>query len=187
MTFRLFLIALMMNALVVGSASATLIKWHLQDVAFDDGGTASGSFIYDADTSTFSSINVMTSTGSILPGENYDIVLPISPGSSVFLSFANSLGIFDFTGTYAIAIALPSAMTNLGGTITFDVTSFWVLESLCVDKDCLGVVQPLRRLTSGYITTNVSEPSFIGLFTALLLGLGFTSREPKLTLDDGLV
>ena len=40
---------------------------HIQPL----GGTASGSFIYDADTNTYSAINITTTTGSVLKGATY--------------------------------------------------------------------------------------------------------------------
>jgi hypothetical protein len=40
------------------------VKWHLSGVVFSDGGTAQGSFVYDADTAQFSQIAIET-TGSI--------------------------------------------------------------------------------------------------------------------------
>jgi hypothetical protein len=43
-------LALALAALCAASAvSALPIQWTLTDVLFDDGGTATGSFIYDAD------------------------------------------------------------------------------------------------------------------------------------------
>ena len=42
------------------AAQAAPVTWHLQDVVFDDGATASGSFVYDADTGNYSSIDITT-------------------------------------------------------------------------------------------------------------------------------
>ena len=40
------------------------ILWTLEDVTFLDGGAASGSFIFDADSSIYSSISVSTTAGT---------------------------------------------------------------------------------------------------------------------------
>jgi hypothetical protein len=54
-----------------GSAQAIPVIWTLEGVLFEDGGTASGSFVYDADTSTFSDTYIVTTSGSMFPGEAY--------------------------------------------------------------------------------------------------------------------
>ena len=56
------------------AASATPLLWTLNGLVFDDGGTASGSFVYDADSHHFSAINLATTAGSILPGATFHYV-----------------------------------------------------------------------------------------------------------------
>ena len=51
--------------LLSGVAQAITIEWTLNDVVFTDGGTASGSFLYDTDTSTYSNVSIVTTAGSI--------------------------------------------------------------------------------------------------------------------------
>ena len=64
-TFRSLLAvpALLVLLCVPSVASADGITWTLSGVTFDDGGTASGSFVYDAVTNTVSSINIVTTAG----------------------------------------------------------------------------------------------------------------------------
>jgi hypothetical protein len=50
--------------LTAQTASAVPIQWTLDGVTFIDGGTASGSFVFDADLSIYSSINTSTTAGS---------------------------------------------------------------------------------------------------------------------------
>lgn len=176
MKFKSFAFAFLAMFASMGAAHAAAVTWYLQDVAFDDGGTASGSFDFDADTAIFSNINVITTTGSVLPGETYDIVLPSSPGNSTFLSFANSTGIGDFTGTYAIGLELSAPMTNLGGLIAINLAGF-ALESYCGTADCFAVVQPLRLVTSGYITSEVPLPGAFFIFAVGLAGLRASRRK----------
>ena len=54
-------------------------------MTFDDGGTASGSFVYDAVTNTYSAINVTTTTGATLAGATYTSLSDIA-GSSTRVS-----------------------------------------------------------------------------------------------------
>ncbi|WP_428409518.1 VPLPA-CTERM sorting domain-containing protein [Hyphococcus sp.] len=177
MGIKTFVLALLANLSLAVAAQAAPVTWYLQDVGFDDGGTAVGSFVFDADAGVFSDINVTTTAGSALDGETYDVPLPSSPGNATFLSFANSAGIADFTGYDAIGIELDSAMTNLGGLILIKIAGF-ALESRCVTADCFAVADPLRRITSGYITTSeVPLPAALPLFLAGLAGLGFVKRK----------
>ena len=47
------------------------LTWTLHNVTFNDGGTASGTYVYDADTNTVSNINIVTTAGSAMPGATY--------------------------------------------------------------------------------------------------------------------
>ena len=49
---RAVLLTLFFAVLTAQIASANPILWSLAGVTFDDGGTAYGSFVYDADTNT---------------------------------------------------------------------------------------------------------------------------------------
>ena len=46
-------------ALCSVSAYADPVLWTLSDAAFTNGGTATGSFVYDADTDVYSDINIV--------------------------------------------------------------------------------------------------------------------------------
>jgi hypothetical protein len=65
-------------ALIAGTAfaarpamSATL-NWTLQDVSFDDSGTASGTFSTNSTTGFATAFDIATTTGSVLPGVEYN-------------------------------------------------------------------------------------------------------------------
>ena len=53
---KIFLPATLAVILSCLSLSAMSMQWHLSGVTFDDGGTAFGSFFFDADTVTYSGI-----------------------------------------------------------------------------------------------------------------------------------
>ena len=50
--------------LIAVSMSASPITWTLQNAVFNDGGVATGSFVFDADTQTVVSYNIQTSGGN---------------------------------------------------------------------------------------------------------------------------
>lgn len=60
--------------LLAAIAHATPVNWKLNGVLFSDGGTANGTFVYDADTNQFSAINITTTTGSVLSGAAFTYV-----------------------------------------------------------------------------------------------------------------
>ena len=64
-------------------AAASPILWTLKQVGFDDGGTASGSFVFDAETSVYSLIDVTTTAGSAMAsGATYTYEHPFYSGMS---------------------------------------------------------------------------------------------------------
>ncbi len=82
-------------ALILGfasvSAQAIPILWTLDSVTFVDGGTATGSFVYEADTITFSMINVTTTAGGGFLGASYTDDHP-SFGTATQPVFISGLG-----------------------------------------------------------------------------------------------
>ncbi len=77
-TFRSLLAvpALLVLLCVPSVASADGITWSLSGVTFDDGGTASGSFVYDAVTNTVSAVNIVTTAGTTFGGTTYTALGP---------------------------------------------------------------------------------------------------------------
>jgi hypothetical protein len=95
------------------NAWATPVLWTLQGFTFPDGGTASGSFVYDNDTNTYSKLNITTTAGSARGGSSYTIVNPnVSPSASGFFAATTSLT----AGSPGLIIGF-STLTNVGGTI----------------------------------------------------------------------
>ena len=95
------------------------VLWTLSNVEFDDGGTASGTFMYDAITDTFSNYNIVTTAGSALGGAVYSDAYPFTPSDKAFIvvtTDASPAG-GDVTGENVLYMVLASPMTNAGGTI----------------------------------------------------------------------
>jgi hypothetical protein len=170
-TFRSLMVvpALLVLLCVPSVASADGITWSLSGVTFDDGGTASGSFVYDAVTNTVSSINIVTTAGTTFSGSTYTA---LSPGFSpplpfdfVFVPSASG----DLTGTMYLDLELPMpGLTNSGGFVSLmDIGS----EGLCADAECdTPADSPIRMITGGELVSPVvatPEPSAF-----VLLGMG---------------
>ena len=176
--FRCF--GAMAALLMMSGMQAAPLTWTLQDVVFDDGGTASGSFVFDADTGTYESIAITTtpSVGAgLFPTESFYTDVsnflgePI-PGSN-FLWRADNLG-GDLTGVSGILLDwFPGVLTNAGGTFLLDLA--FNSETKCANPDCslsAGGRQPI----SGSITA-IPIPAAAWLFAGGLGLLGWVRRR----------
>jgi PEP-CTERM motif len=147
-------------------ASADGITWNLSGVAFDDGGTASGSFVFDALTNTYSAIDIITTAGSAFGGATYTGIDPGFPSTSGQLILVTNPLLSDFTGTAVLELDF-GPLTNLGGT--FPVAGG---EGTCDNTGCSSGTE-LRAITAGEVTGVVAtpEPSALLLLVMGLAGL----------------
>jgi len=164
------LIALVLLVLVacVPCASAQT-TWNLTDVTFSGGGSATGSFTYNAGTNAFSSIDI-TVTGSPFGNGTY---LALDPGfgstSTLMVAVPNG-SLADFTGTPLVALNFGTGLTGAGGTIPL-LTGTYGLQQ-CENSTC-GYSVTIYAVNGGEVTTSsvppTPEPPSFSLF---ILGAG---------------
>jgi hypothetical protein len=166
---------------LAGMASASPLTWNLSNVTLGDGSTVTGSFVFDADTTTFSNLNLVSSGGAAAPASSpWAFNVNNLPGSE-----QNAGGITGFqavdvasaneTGAHYISLFSTGGpvMTNAGGTI---VLTFFQIGT-CGNANCSGNdgIHPVSFTGSGSFTTDVAgvpEPSTWMLSgSALLVGL----------------
>ena len=153
---RKALFALLVFSVLSATASAKPVVWTLSGLTFSDGGAASGSFSYDADTNTYSSVNITTTAGSVvLTGATLQYVAPgLPPMSAQVLTAASNAG--DLTGTRAFALFFSPALTNAGGTVTITGQ-----EASCLDATCSAPTAPSRLVAAGHASglSNADVPA----------------------------
>lgn len=141
--------------MLAGSCSmqAIPVVWYLNGVTFTDGGAATGSFIYDADTNTYSSIKIFTTPGtgvtspaSVGAGGNYTEQSPgvASPTSDILMTDSPTI-----TGvTRGLRLVFSAPLTNLGGNVPLNAG---VTEGFCSVVNCLSVGTDFRVNATGSV------------------------------------
>lgn len=161
-------------ALLLGgitNASAELTEYTLNNVTFDDGATASGSFTYDSDPpylernmQFFTNINITTQGGDF-PGDSYT-------GSTAGYNNTNGFGgDFAFRGVgdhggELLSFAIDGSMFDLanGGTFDLQISSS---GSRTGSLEYSYTLKQFRLMTSGSITNSPLPLSPVELLDAL--------------------
>lgn len=156
---------------------ADLVTWNLLDITFDDGGTANGSFVYDADLDIFSDISIITTTTGSYTGSSYEFE---AFGRSTSLVATTSAGP-DLLGEMGLSLIFEDPLTNLGGTISINQSISFNGEGVCGQSDCGGITtNTIRYITGGYVTTSaVPVPAAVWLFGSGLISLIGVARRKK--------
>ena len=153
-------------------AKAVPVTWTLQDWTFNDGGSASGSFVYDADTNTFSDMFIATTNGSERTGAIYGET--ISGGNNAF-SAVPFAGFPSLVSSPNLVVMFAEQLTNLGGVV--DV--FMGQEATCNNATCTSLTGPVRFLEDGASVSAVPIPAALPLFLAGLVALVTVGRRKR--------
>jgi hypothetical protein len=153
-------------------SQAAPILWTLQDVTFDDAGTATGSFVFDTDASTYSLINVATTAGSVISTDaTYSEQHPFYLASGdQFLVMVDALP--PGAGTRSLQLPFMTGLTSSGGTVILGGL-FNFGEGFCSSAPCqdVSIDLPMRRVATGAVVgtpfdiATIPEPATMVLLT----------------------
>jgi hypothetical protein len=191
-------VAVFLLALAANAAPRT---WTFSGVALGDGGTITGSFIFDPNAGVpcstgaspcgvYSSVNVTTTTGSARTGATYTAVcgatVPscngLNPDSTgvLFLtaSAANQTGLpalaVFFTGLGGVP---PAGLTNAGGSVNIGggVGAGIVQEAACSNAACTGPTAPVRFSTAGFVIGTLTTVPTLSDWGQAVLGIALAA------------
>jgi hypothetical protein len=169
---RALLLLLLIAALP--SAKAMPVQWYFNGVTFNDGGTASGSFLYDATFQRYSSVDIVTTAGTASAGQTYSWpALPQLGSPTLLLAFPLPFSPNFLTGTQEFIIQFSSPLTDAGGTIPLNVGTQGPTsgEAICLDATCNSASG--IRLAAGGVVSSAPEPStMVCLISAGLMLVG---------------
>src|ERR1035438_7407260 len=163
MSKRVFCIGFAILMLCAINAAAKPVTWHLQHVTFADGGTASGSFVYDVDAGfngTYSNISITTTAGTTMTADTFAFVDPGAVSYSIRF-FPVTTGP-DLTGTPVLVLYFVSPLTDAGGSLALQTSGpFQSLWGLCGDSTCSFIQNPVPivDVTAGVVTAVVAGDS----------------------------
>jgi len=160
----------MLAVCLVTTASGFPIAYSLVGVQFNDGGTASGSFIFDPATGLYSNVNITTTDGSARTGVTYAYVCGQDVLSCTGVA-ANSTALLNLTTTDANQTGKPGLalfFTGVGGTqglgtaSQFDISNSSLnvgagQEAACKDAACSQPTDPSRVTVAGMVVEIVSN------------------------------
>lgn len=167
MIARTFAAAALASVMAVLPAQASPIKWNLNDVTFDDGTKATGSFTIDATNKTWTAFDITTQDGKLT-------ALDYTPGNSglYFNGFgSNSFIILNTAVQRYINFSFDQALA-LPGTFAISTANSWECNNCST----------FRRVTAGGVTAeaaDVPEPASLALMLPALGMIGLARRRKQ--------
>jgi hypothetical protein len=163
-------ITLLASLGIATDAQALSVLWTLQDVQFEDGGSATGSFVYDADINTYANISVTTTTGSATTGGTVSLLLDGDANGAAVVPLQG-----DLTGATLLQLLFQAPLTNAGGVVAL-VDPFFApnssSEGRCSNASCSSASFARFMASGDVVGAPVPVPATGALLAAALAALG---------------
>jgi len=160
-SLRTAMLTLSVGFLLTPCATAGPITWTLQNVDFNyhGSGMISGSFVFDADTGLYSSIDLTTDIGTI--GD---------PNDTPFLTESYQLKVAagtgnDLTGDLGVDLYFSSGLTDAGGIVNLTYSA----SGFCADAACSAFNAPGPGTGDGLVGTVTAQTASAPEPASLLL------------------
>jgi hypothetical protein len=173
----LFSATLAIAMLTSNVALAAPVTWTLNNWGFSGGGSATGSFVYDAGLGSYSNVSITSTIG--VAGSTFSFDGMNADANTLEFVTGDPSG--DLTGTSVLLGTLGNpGMTDAGGTL-FILTQGGEnpdsSQSICANANCSSSDSPIF-LTSGTISGSpVPVPAAVWLFGSALGFLGWMRRK----------
>lgn len=187
--FIKFLIITNASAIAVFDASssvkAAVVNWSLDGVTYNDGGTARGSFQYDADTNQIGNFDISVTDGSTFSSFDYQLAGLFGGFDGTGFSLRNF-----YSNNRWFQLTFDSPLTNAGGIVSY--TPKISFEAICFDVNCSTPVLPARFVSAGTFvgtasTKKVPEPlTTMGTVLAGAMGIAIKKKRAKNNVESGI-
>jgi len=146
MSRRLIQLAAATLILIPALASAAQVRWTFSNVKFNDGGTVSGYFIYDADNDTYDDFAVAVTTGT---DPAFTRLIYDNSTANVYDDNIGDVGnrfVFSTNdNSRNLRITPVAKLTNAGGTVAMDIAT---ASNNSGSVECFNC-GPARNITGG--------------------------------------
>jgi hypothetical protein len=157
-------------------AAASPVTWQVSNVDFDDGGTLAGTFIFDAATGAYSSIDLSSTAGTtITSNRHYGSPFPPSPGnSSLLIAVANAS--LPLEGQDALVLTWGADLTDAGITTTVLPRALGFSFEGYVNNVSLPGLRNVISTGTVAAVTSVPEPGTLALAALALTAVAALRR-----------
>lgn len=121
------------------TAVTPVSRWHLDNAVFHDGGTATGSFVFDDPSDSYSDIQMSTTAGTSFGGAEYTELVPGNPGDAFSLWTVTNASAGDLSGEDVLYCRWADELEDDRSSADLNVSPQAQGEGQCATANCSGL------------------------------------------------